>query len=135
MALLDTTALIELNRGPASRLYASVQRLIRAEVNRGQVVSTSRVNVAELRVGQFIDGSPESAQRIDRTLEALVILEFDDRAAMQFARIKAHLRRIGRPPGDMDVLVAAIAMVNGQTLITHNVRHFADIPGLAVETY
>jgi predicted nucleic acid-binding protein len=35
----------------------------------------------------------------------------------------------------MDVLIAAVAMANGQELITRNPRHFADIPGLVVATY
>jgi predicted nucleic acid-binding protein len=35
----------------------------------------------------------------------------------------------------MDILIGAIAYVRSQTLITRNRRHFADMPGLAVEDY
>ena len=53
----------------------------------------------------------------------------------RFATIAAHLTRIGRPAGDMDTLIAAVALANDQTLITRNPRHFADIPGFPTESY
>jgi predicted nucleic acid-binding protein len=63
------------------------------------------------------------------------MLVFDDRAARLFAEMTAHLRRIGRPAGDMDVLMAATALAAGHCLVTQNPAHFADIPGVVVETY
>jgi predicted nucleic acid-binding protein len=42
---------------------------------------------------------------------------------------------IGRPAGDMDTLIAAIALAHGQRLVTRNPKHFADVPGLIVESY
>jgi predicted nucleic acid-binding protein len=36
---------------------------------------------------------------------------------------------------DMDVLIAAVALVHGERIVTRNTRHFEAIPGLAVESY
>jgi predicted nucleic acid-binding protein len=37
--------------------------------------------------------------------------------------------------GDMDVLIAAVAMANGHILVTRNINHFAQIPGLGLDSY
>ena len=42
---------------------------------------------------------------------------------------------IGRPAGDMDVLVAATAMVAGHSLIARDLSGFAHFPELAAESY
>ena len=47
-----------------------------------------------------------------------------------FGEIKAHTQEIGRTVDDMDLLIAATALANDITLVTHNIRHFEDIPNL-----
>lgn len=44
-----------------------------------------------------------------------------------YGRLKASLRTIGRLQDDLDILVAATAVVHGLQLATRNVRHFADM--------
>jgi predicted nucleic acid-binding protein len=57
-------------------------------------------------------------------------------AAKSFGRTVAHLRHIGRPTGDLDMLIAATSLAGGHALlITRNPSHFASIPGLTVERY
>ena len=41
-------------------------------------------------------------------------------------------RKVGRPVGDADILIAAFCQVNGGTLVTNNLRHFEHIEGLKV---
>ena len=48
----------------------------------------------------------------------------------EFGEIKAYLQKIGKAADDMDLLIAATAIVNGMTLVTHNVKHFEHIPNL-----
>lgn len=48
----------------------------------------------------------------------------------EFGKIKAYLQKIGKVADDMDLLIAATAIVNGMTLVTHNVKHFEHIPNL-----
>ena len=131
MAVLDTNILVDLMRkrpGPTARRTI---RLIRGILADGGSLLTTRFNVAELYVGAMLspDASGES-QRIDELLAAMQILEFDDAAARAYGHIEASLRRAGRPVGDMDALIASIALSQGQSLVTRNTRHFTDIPGL-----
>jgi predicted nucleic acid-binding protein len=55
------------------------------------------------------------------------ILAFDRSAAREFARVATIQRRRGRAGGQMDVLIAAIALSHGAVLATRNVIHFADL--------
>jgi predicted nucleic acid-binding protein len=41
----------------------------------------------------------------------------------------------GRPVGDADLLIAAIAQTNGCSLQTRNPKRFRDVPGLTIEVY
>lgn len=66
---------------------------------------------------------------------SFVSLPFDDRAADEYGRLRAHLAGIGTPIGPNDSLIASIALANGLTLVTHNVREFGRVPSLLVEDW
>lgn len=136
MALLDTTALIDLNRRPGSPLRLRADAATAALRAAGETLCTSRINEAEFRVGPYrlADPTLETA-RVESLLASLVILEFDAAAAVRYAQAQAHLLDIGRPAGEADVFIAAVALANGQRLVTRNPAHFTDIPGLAVHAY
>ena len=115
-----------------NRARTAVGRLLTA----GDTLFTSRINEAELRVGvEMASDRERELLRVERILGALGILEFTSDAALRYAVIKATLQRLGRPSGDCDAMVAAIALANGQSLLTRNPRHFSDVPGLAVLNY
>ena len=46
------------------------------------------------------------------------------------AQIWAKLRKKGLTIGDADILIAAICIMNGCTLVTHNTKDFVNIDGL-----
>jgi tRNA(fMet)-specific endonuclease VapC len=136
MACLDTTMLVDLARG-RSRFGERAVRKVHELLDRGETLVTTRLNVAELYVGVHLarDRDAELAKVRD-LLPTLQIIEFDDRAAWLFAEATARLRRAGRPSGDMDVLIGAIASAAGHVLITRDRGHFLPgLPGLAVEDY
>ena len=56
-------------------------------------------------------------------------------AADRFASLRRHLDTLGTPIGPYDLQIAAIALVNGCTLITHNTREFSRVPGLLLEDW
>ena len=65
----------------------------------------------------------------------LRVMPFDLRAARLYSQLRADLERAGRPIGDADTRIAAIALARGLTVVTGNVRHFSEVPGLAVENW
>ena len=89
------------------------------------------ISVAEIRYGLRV--MPEGKRR--RLLEARFqqfiatafearILAFDEKAAHQYAEIKGHRRKIGRPMSDLDGQIAAIASIRGFAIATRNVKDF-----------
>lgn len=68
--------------------------------------------------------------------ERFTSLPFDDVAAEHYARIRADLARAGTPIGPNDLLlIAAIALANALTLVTHNMREFGRVVGLKIEDW
>jgi tRNA(fMet)-specific endonuclease VapC len=77
-----------------------------------------------------------------RTLAALqaffspyVSLPFDDAAAEAYGRIRADLATRGTLIGPNDLLIAAIAVTSGLTLVTHNTGEFSRVAGLPLEDW
>lgn len=102
----------------------------------GQPLTTTRFNVAELHVGVRRSRNAESeSAKVERLIQGLTVLEFDDLSARVFGSVVAGLARVGRPVGDMDVLTASVAIAHGEVLVTRNRRHFSAIPGLVVLGY
>ena len=69
-----------------------------------------------------------------RTLEFLCdanLLDFDDQAAREYERLRTTYRRLGTN----DLRIAAIALTRGATVVTRNVRDFAQVKGLTVEDW
>lgn len=68
-------------------------------------------------------------------LSPITILQFDERAAEEYGRIKAELEKKGTPIGPMDTLIAGHARSSGLILVTNNTREFSRVAGLAVEDW
>jgi tRNA(fMet)-specific endonuclease VapC len=127
--MLDTNALSELIRNPAGPL---TQRVARVGTDR---ICTSVVVACELHFGARRRGSATLTARVEQLLEAMAVLPFDVPADEHYADIRADLERVGTPIGSNDLLIAAHARSLRLTLVTHNVREFARVPGLSVEDW
>ena len=66
-------------------------------------------------------------------LASFRIIPFDAAAAAEFDRLKDNkkLKKIGRA----DLLIACIALAQRATLVTRNLKHFRQVPGLQVENW
>ena len=96
------------------------------QVNEG-ALATSTIVLAELLRGADM-GSEHATRRLNALLTVVPALAFDAAAAQTYARLP--FRR-----GRFDRLIAAHALSRGLTVVTANVRDFADVPGLQVEDW
>lgn len=72
---------------------------------------------------------------LERFFAAFHSLPFNDAAADICGRIRAGLANAGTPIGPYDLQIAAIALANNLTLVTHNTREFSRVPGLSLEDW
>ena len=124
--LLDTNiASYYLRRSSAS---------LEARVNDGllhQTLALSVLTRAELRFGQAGMAAEDRRRTlIDHFLMQLPSLPWTPRAADHYGVLKDANRRNGTPIGEIDTQIAAHALAEGLTLVTHNTRHFEQVPGL-----
>ena len=101
-----------------------------------QSVAISVLTRAELRYGQA-GMTVEDKRRglIDRFLLRLPNLQWTEAAADRYGDIKATHKRMGRLIGEIDTQIAAHAITEGLTLVTHNTRHFELVPNLKIEDW
>jgi tRNA(fMet)-specific endonuclease VapC len=94
----------------------------------------SSVALFELRFGAFLGERREANARVLDALlaDGVEVVPFDAEDAREAGEIRAGLRKAGREIGPYDVLIAAQARRRGATLVTHNLKEFARVPGLVV---
>ena len=63
------------------------------------------------------------------------VLELSDEIVVRASDIYADLSRRGELIDDLDVLIAATALVYGMTIATNNERHFSRISGLRIDNW
>ena len=127
--MLDTNLLIELLRGKADYLVP------RLEAAAGQL-AVSTITVAELDYGVERSRMREAMRAdVESLLELLSVVAFDRAAARVAGEIRHALASADTSIGPYDVLIAAHARALGLTLVTHNTRESARIPGLTIEDW
>jgi tRNA(fMet)-specific endonuclease VapC len=127
--LLDTNIAIELMRNHAGFL-AKVR-----EVGQENLLLCAPVE-AELWYGVAKSMQQErNRTQLLTLLQWLPSLPFSGQATQKFGDIRAHLTRKGTPIGPYDIQIASIALAHGLTLVTHNTREFARVPGLLLEDW
>ncbi len=99
-------------------------------------VAVSAISKAEMYAGSYRRGSPAMyRQEQDEFFSYFPSLPFDDAAAGVYGRIHAFLRDRGQLMGVADMQIAAIAMANKLTVVTHDRRGFWRLPDLPIEDW
>lgn len=129
--MLDTNIASYLLRGGYPRLE---QRLRRESVD---AVCISAITRAELRYGvaRLLPVATRLEREVERFLQGIVVLPWDDAAADAYGPVRAELERSGKPIGALDTQIAAHALIANLTLVTHNADEFRRVAGLRVEDW
>ena len=102
---------------------------------RGDAIGISTTVLGELYFAAYSSERKEhNLRRIAQLVDQVNLWFFDGRAAEEFGRIRAELRRKGKPIPPMDVQIAAVARTLGLTVATAD-QHFGFVDGLSVENW
>lgn len=127
MYFLDTNICIDFVDGR----NAVARERVRENFAAGLRVSS--ITAAELLVGPKRSDDPEAdRERVERFLTVVEVKDFDRAAADSYGDL---IKRVGMQRQSFDRLIAAHALSLGLVLVTNNLKHFADVPGLVVENW
>jgi tRNA(fMet)-specific endonuclease VapC len=139
MVVLDTDHPSFLERGDDALGQRLRGRL--ASLSPGEAATTiisfeeqARGWMAQMARARSLPRQVEIYRRLKRQLDnyrKLVVLEFDDTAAVEFQRLRAGRIRIGT----YDLKIAAIVMAHDATLLSRNLVDFRKVAGLKVEDW
>ena len=123
--ILDTNVLIAYERGTIDRAALD-----------GDELAIAAVSVAEYRVGIELADTPERAADRSRALVAITssvdVLDYSEVTAAYHARLIAHARRVGKPRGAHDLIIAAHALQSDRIILSFDANaRFADLPGVS----
>ena len=138
MFILDTDTLTLLFQGhprltarrdtvPSAEIAISVITWIEALVGRFEFLRKAATGEELLRAQALLDFTRRSLAAVS------AVIPIDTVAAREFDRLLSNkkLKKIGRA----DLLIACIALANRATLVSRNVKHFHQVPGLHVENW
>jgi tRNA(fMet)-specific endonuclease VapC len=128
--MLDTNSCIALIKQKPAGMLRRITSLAPGEAG------LSAITLAELRFGVAKSSRRETnSQALDEFLLPLEIADFDEQAADAYGKVRAGLEQAGTPIGPLDTQIGAHALSLGAVLVTHSIREFSRIPGLAFEDW
>jgi tRNA(fMet)-specific endonuclease VapC len=99
-------------------------------------ITISTVVLAELYAGAYNHPNPiKLPALIADLLQEVAVLDFDSACAERYGELQGGLLRQGITVSVADLMIAAAALVNNLTLVTHNTPDFQNIPGLRLDDW
>ena len=130
MYLLDTNICIYIIKKKPIEVFERFKQL---EIG---TLKISSITVAELYFGAY------NSQNIEKNIETVKnfllpfkTVDFDKKASIKYARIKADLRKKGQVIGELDMQIAGIALSNNLVLVTNNEKEFIRVNNLKIENW
>ena len=105
------------------------------------LVHESEIAISTLTMAEMFSGAARSDQPLltyakqSAFFMRYSILPFDEAAARVYGHIDGYLKNAGMRIGPLDTQIAAIALAQNLTLVTHNTQHFRRVPQLAIEDW
>ncbi|BAY90813.1 MULTISPECIES: type II toxin-antitoxin system tRNA(fMet)-specific endonuclease VapC [unclassified Tolypothrix] len=128
--LLDTNACIQILNSANSPVTQKILSIPSQDIYLCTVV------YSELYYGAYKSANVNrNLSHLENLFAEFAVLPLDIQAAKIAGNIRANLNALGTPIGANDLLIAAIALANDLTLVTHNTREFSRIDGLKYEDW
>ncbi|MHA1168113.1 MAG: type II toxin-antitoxin system VapC family toxin [Candidatus Hodarchaeales archaeon] len=118
--ILDTDFLIYILRKKKEALQ-KLEELVNSPDN----LYLTHINLCELYKGAYRSNDvQQSLSAIDNVLKSIDLLPFTKTVDRHFGRLYAESEKKGQSIGEMDTLIASIALDYGFAIVTGNVKHY-----------
>ena len=129
--ILDTNFIIDLMNNEPKTLVKTEELL-----DNGESILVTSLSIFELFTGMSMSNKPEiEKNKINRIIENQTILNFDKDAAELSGELNGQLRKNGQAIESVDTMIAGIALLKKEKLMTRNIKHFSRIKNLEIESY
>jgi len=131
MVCFDTTFLIDLLRGKNGL------DLLSKEFDYGsESISIASPSIIEIIRGLKLGNIDEDEnEKVSELISSINVLNLDKDSAILAGKIEASLIKKGEIIDLEDIMIGAIAIINDETLITQNIKHFSKIKNLKIRSY
>ncbi len=96
-------------------------------------LASTTINYAELMYGLKKRDNKKYLPKVEMIFNNIKIYDFDKKSASIFSTLKSDMQTKGIVVADMDLMIASIALANGEKLITNNLKHFSKIENLELD--
>ena len=98
-------------------------------------LASTTINYAELMYGLKKRDNKKYLPKVEMIFDNIKIYDFDKKSASIFSILKSDMQKKGIVVADMDLMIASIALANGEKLISNNLKHFSKIENLELENW
>jgi predicted nucleic acid-binding protein len=131
MPIIDTDLMINYLR----KKPEAVQLILRL-IKENETLKTTIFNVGELYKGAYLSlDVAKSIRGITDLLRHFEIISYTLEDAIIYGKISAELKKSGKRIGDIDELIASLAINHNETLITRNIKHYNQIPNISLQNW
>lgn len=129
--LADTSFLIDIMENDSE----AIKKAKEIE-DRGLTIHVGSPTIFELYVGISLSRKARKEEaKVETTIASLPQLAFDFESARVAGSIYAEKIKRDSKIDPEDAMLAGIAKIRGETILTRNTKHFENLVGLAVEAY
>ncbi|MEO8416476.1 MAG: type II toxin-antitoxin system VapC family toxin [Ginsengibacter sp.] len=126
-SLVDTDILSEFFRGNL-KVVGNANKYLQTHNS----IKLSIITYYEILNGLLYKDAKNQLKKFTEFVELNEVIFLTMRATRISAEIYAGLRKLGKPIGHTDSLIAGIALANDLQLVTNNTEHFKRVKGLEI---
>jgi tRNA(fMet)-specific endonuclease VapC len=131
MACLDTSIVIDFLKNNSDAI-SFIENLEDSKED----ISIASPTIIELIRGLSSKNIREGEkEKIKELIDSFFVLNLDKQSSILAGEIESELIKTGRLIDLEDIMIAAIAIINSEKLITRNEKHFSRIKRLEIESY